>query len=51
MEKEGIKAIKRKPKKETAPRPRKIRKSNMKKETEKKEVKKKNVKRTKKQDN
>jgi len=44
MEGEGIKTIKRKPKKETKPRPRKIRKTK-KKETTEKKVKKKNVKR------
>ena len=52
MEKEGIKAIPRKPKKETKPRPRKIRKTKKKAKVEKKTVKKvkENVKRTKKQD-
>ena len=43
MEKEGIKVIKLRPKKETKPRPRKIRKTKEKNATEEKEVKKKNV--------
>ena len=43
MEKEGIKVIKLKPKKETKPRPRKIRKTKEKNAAEEKEVKKKNV--------
>ena len=52
MEKEGIKTVKRKAKKEKNPRPRKIRKAKKKVGTEKKTVKKKvkkNVKRAKKQ--
>lgn len=52
MEKEGIKTQKRKPKKETKPRPRRKRKTKKKETTEENKVKRKNVKRaTKKQDN
>ena len=43
MEKEGIKVIKLKPKKETKPRPRKIRKTKQRNAAEEKEIKKKNV--------